>query len=64
MLLSILRLSIILKNSSPRARDRDTINIIVYYTAIVNSFFKISFYFFRFFLLSSEYAKNREKDKI
>ena len=41
-----------------RARDIDTIYIIVYYTEIVNRFLKISFIFLHFFALFSAYAKS------
>jgi hypothetical protein len=51
------------KINSSRARDIDTILIIVYYRAFVNRFFEISFVFGKiFFTLFSEYAKMIKKD--
>ena len=50
------------KLESSRARDIDTIIIIIYYMGFVNRFLKISLFFQNFFTLFSEYAENGEKD--
>lgn len=41
-----------------RARDIETIYIIIYYTTFVNRFLKISFDFFEFFFLFQNMLKN------